>query len=198
MNSVPSLDNLVDGLTRLPGIGKKTAMRLAFFILKQPQTWAEALAEAILAAKRNIHFCSVCGQITESDPCVICANPQRDAGIICVVEEPQDVMAIERTHSYHGRYHVLHGAISPLDGIGPEQLKIEELKKRLTDSTVREVVLATNFNTRGETTALYLARLLREMKVRVTRLAHGIPLGGDLEYVDENTIGRALESRQDF
>ena len=198
MKTAPSFDKLVDELSRLPGVGPRTAARLAFFIVKQPQAWVETLAKALLEVKHKIRFCSICGQTTEEDPCAICADPRRDSRLICVVEEPQDVMMIERTHAYHGLYHVLHGAISPLDGIGPEQLRIESLMKRLEDGTVQEVVLATNFTTKGETTALYLARLLHEKNIRVTRPAHGIPLGGNLEYVDENTVGKAVVARQSF
>jgi len=185
-------------LAKFPGIGRKTAARLAFFVLKQPREQAEALADALKSLKEKVRFCSICFQMTEQDPCPLCLDPRREGSLLCVVEEPQDVMAIERSHCYQGRYHVLHGALSPLDGIGPESLKIAELKNRLSDGSVNEVILATNFNVKGETTALYLARLIRPMNIRVTRLAHGIPLGSDLEYIDEATVGRAVKARQEF
>ena len=198
LNSVPSFAKLVSELAKLPGIGRKTASRLAFFILKQPPEQAEALAEAIKSLKEKVRFCSHCLQMTEHDPCSICMDPRRDGSLLCIVEEPQDVVAIERSRSFQGLYHVLHGALSPLDGIGPDALKIPELKKRLMDGSVKEVIIATNFNVKGETTALYLARLIRPLNVRVTRLAHGIPLGSDLEYIDEATVGRAVMARQEF
>ncbi|NLV25122.1 MAG: recombination protein RecR [Deltaproteobacteria bacterium] len=198
LDSVPSFDRLITELAKFPGIGRKTAARLAFFVLKQPREQAEALADALKSLKERVRFCSICFQMTEQDPCPLCLDPRREGSLLCVVEEPQDVMAIERSHCYQGRYHVLHGALSPLDGIGPESLKIAELKNRLSDGSVNEVILATNFNVKGETTALYLARLIRPMNIRVTRLAHGIPLGSDLEYIDEATVGRAVKARQEF
>ncbi|MBN1142479.1 MAG: recombination protein RecR [Deltaproteobacteria bacterium] len=198
LDSVPSFATLVSELAKLPGIGRKTASRLAFFILKQPPEQAEALAAAIKSLKEKVRFCSHCFQMTEHDFCSICMDPRRDGSLLCIVEEPQDVVAIERSRSFQGLYHVLHGALSPLDGIGPDALKIPELKKRLMDGSVKEVIIATNFNVKGETTALYLARLIRPLNVRVTRLAHGIPLGSDLEYIDEATVGRAVTARQEF
>ncbi len=198
LDSVPSFDRLISELAKFPGIGRKTAARLAFFILRQPREQTEALADALKSLKEKVRFCSVCFQMTEQDPCPLCLDPRRDRSLLCVVEEPQDVMAIERSHCFQGLYHVLHGALSPLDGIGPEALKIAELKNRLSDGSVTEVVIATNFNVKGETTALYLARLIRPMNIRVTRLAHGIPLGSDLEYIDEATVGRAVKARQEF
>jgi recombination protein RecR len=198
LNSISPFAKLIAHLAKFPGIGQKTATRLAFFILTQPQEEADALAETIHDLKRKVHFCPICFQMTESDPCRICADPGRDKNLLCIVEEPQDVLAIERSHAFKGQYHVLHGALSPLDGIGPEDLKIAELEKRLQDGGIREVVLATNFSVKGETTALFLARLIKPLGVRVTRLAHGIPLGSDLEYIDQGTVSRAIEGRQKF
>jgi len=198
LDSLPSFDKLISELAKFPGIGRKTATRLAFFVLNQSREQTQALADALISVKDRVRFCSVCFQMTEQDPCPLCRDPRRDRGLLCVVEDPQDVMAIERSHCFQGQYHVLHGALSPLDGIGPESLKISELKNRLSDGTVKEVVIATNFNVKGETTALYLAKLFRPMNIRVTRLAHGIPLGSDLEYIDEATVARAVQARQEF
>jgi recombination protein RecR len=184
-------------LSKFPGIGRKSAARLAFYILRQSATEAQALAGAILDLKARVRFCSTCFQITEDDPCPFCTDPGRDDTILCVVEEPQDLIAIERSHSFRGRYHVLHGALSPLDGVGPEDLRIAELLARLKGGVVQEVLVATNFSVEGEATALYLARLIRPFGVRVTRLAYGIPMGSDLEYVDEATVNRAVEGRRD-
>jgi recombination protein RecR len=192
----PSFSRLVAELAKFPGVGKKTATRLALFVLRQPDAEAESLAEAIREMKARTRFCSSCFHYTEEDPCPVCTDPARDAELLCVVQEPQDLMAIERSRSYHGRYHVLHGALSPLDGIGPAQLKITELMTRLADGSVREVLLATNFSVEGEATAHYLASLIRPLGTRVSRLAHGIPMGSDLEYVDEATVNRAVEGRQ--
>lgn len=198
LNSIPSFARLVTELAKLPGIGQKTATRLAFFILRQPASEAEALAGAIRGLKEKIRFCSRCFHITESDPCPLCSNPGRDDALLCVVEEPQDLIAIERSRSFRGRYHVLHGALSPLDGVGPDDLKIRELLIRLKDHQVTEVLLATNFTVEGEATALYLARLIHPLGIRVTRLAYGIPMGSDLEFVDEVTVNRAVEGRRDL
>jgi len=198
LDSIPSLARLIAELSKFPGIGRKSAARLAFFVLRQSKAEAEALAGAILDLKARVRFCSTCFHITESDPCPLCADPGRDDAILCVVEDPQDLIAIERSHSFRGRYHVLHGALSPLDGIGPEDLKITELLTRLRDGKVQEVLVATNFSVEGEATALYLARLIRPLGIRVTRLAYGIPLGSDLEYIDEATVNRAVEGRRDF
>jgi recombination protein RecR len=192
----PSFNRLVAELAKFPGVGKKTATRLALFILRQPDTEAEALAGAIREMKARTRFCSICFHYTEDDPCPVCTDPGRDAEFLCVVQEPQDLMAVERSRSYRGRYHVLHGALSPLDGVGPAQLKITELMARLADGSVREVLLATNFSVEGEATAHYLASLIRPLGIRVSRLAHGIPMGSDLEYVDEATVNRAVEGRQ--
>jgi len=198
LDSVPSFARLVDELAKFPGIGKKTAARLAFYLLRCPDQEALALSEAIRALKEHIRFCSVCHHITEADPCPLCTDPARNEQVLCIVETPQDLIAIERSRAYRGRYHVLHGALSPLDGIGPEQLHIADLLERLRDGKVQEVIVATNFSVEGEATALYLARLLQPLGIRVTRPAHGIPMGSDLEYVDEATVSRAVEGRRDL
>lgn len=196
LDSIPSFTRLVTELTKFPGIGSKTATRLAFFLLRQSSAEAEALADAILDLKRHTRFCSVCYHITESDPCQICTDPARDDRLLCVVETPQDLLAVERSHSFRGRYHVLHGALSPLDGVGPNDLKIPELLQRLQKGRVEEVLVATNFTVEGDATALYLARQLQPSGVKVTRLAYGIPMGSELEYVDEATVNRAIEGRR--
>ncbi|HEU4759963.1 MAG TPA: recombination mediator RecR [Dehalococcoidia bacterium] len=188
---------LIEEFYKLPGIGPKSAQRLAYHLLRMPASEAQALAAAILEVKDKVTFCSVCQNVTEVDPCRVCSGDQRDRSIICVVEEPLDILAIERTHSYGGLYHVLHGAISPMDGIGPEDLKVEELLRRLRSDAVHEVILATNPNLEGEATAMYLSRLLRPLGLKVTRLARGLPVGGDLEYADDVTLSRALEGRQE-
>ena len=193
-----ALDNLVEELCRLPGIGEKTAQRLAFFILRTPKVRAERLARALVEVKEKIIFCSECSGITEIDPCAICTDPSRDRGLICVVEDPSDVFLIERTAAYKGLYHVLMGALSPLDGIGPEQLKIDALLKRVAEGNVREIICATNPNMEGDATVLYLAKLMKPRGVRLTRLAHGLPVGGHLEYADEVTLSRSLEGRRDL
>lgn len=198
LDSIPSFARLVAELAKFPGIGQKTATRLAFFILRQPVAEAEALAGAIRELKAKVHFCSRCFHITESDPCPLCCDPGRDDRQLCVVQEPQDLIAIERSRSFRGRYHVLHGALSPLDGVGPEELRITELLTRLGGGGVEEVVIATNFTVEGEATALYLARLIRPLGIRVTRLAHGIPMGSDLEFIDEATVNRAVAGRRDI
>ncbi len=198
VNFIPSLNRLIAELAKFPGIGKKTATRLAFFILRQPESEAEALTEAIKDLKARIRYCSICFHFTEVEPCPLCSSADRDESILCVVQEPQDLFAIERSRSFNGRYHVLHGALSPLDGIGPENLKIEELLYRLKNGAVREVLLATNFSVEGEATAYYLANLIGSLGIRVTRLAYGIPLGSDLEYIDEATVNRAVEGRRDM
>lgn len=192
------LARLVEALQRLPGVGPKTAQRLAFWVLKRPVEEIRALSEALLAVKERLGHCDVCYNITDENPCRICADPGRDASLLCVVEEPNDLLAMERTGEYRGRYHVLLGALSPLDGVGPEDLKIRELLTRLEAGGVREVILATNPNVEGEATALYLARLLRPLGVRVTRIARGLPVGGDLEYADQVTLSKALEGRREI
>ena len=198
LDSIPSFARLVAELAKFPGVGNKTATRLAFFLLRQPKGHAEALAEAILDLQRNTRFCSVCFHITEQDPCNLCSDPGRDDTLLCVVEEPQALLAIERSRSFKGRYHVLHGALSPLDGIGPEDLKIAPLMQRLERGNYREVLVATNFTVEGDATALYLAKLIQPLGIRVTRLAYGIPMGSELEYVDEATVNRAVEGRRDI
>jgi recombination protein RecR len=198
MAQPPSMSRLIEQLTRLPGIGEKTAGRLAFFILRADRQYAQALAEALLAVKDATRLCSSCFALTETDPCAICTDPERSADAICVVEEPADLLAVERVREFRGRYHVLHGALAPLDGVGPDELKIQPLLVRLRDAAVREVIVATNPTAEGEATALYLAKLIKPLGVRVTRIAHGIPVGGDLEYADVMTVGRALEGRREM
>lgn len=198
VDSIPSFARLVAELAKFPGIGNKTATRLAFFLLRQTQGDVEALASALLALKRNTRFCSVCFHMTEQDPCSLCCDQARDGDLLCVVEEPQALLAIERSRSFRGRYHVLHGALSPLDGIGPEDLKIAALLKRLEEGAVREVLIATNFTVEGDATALYLAKMIQPLGLRVTRLAYGIPMGSELEYVDEATVNRAVEGRREI
>ena len=197
-NSIVPLTELIAQFERLPGIGRKTAQRLAYSILEQPPERAEKFAEALVNARRKIHFCKVCQALTDMDACAICADTERDHSVICVVAEPKDVMAFERTREYNGTYHVLHGVISPLDGIGPEQLRIKELMARLSDSGVTEIIMATNPTVEGEATASYLSRMIKPLGIKVTRLAYGIPVGGDLEYADEYTLARALEGRNEI
>lgn len=189
---------LLEELERLPGIGPKSAQRLAYYILRGDAEAASRLADAIVEVKRSIHFCERCFNFAENDLCEICADPTRDGALICVVEEPRDVVAIERTGEFRGTYHVLQGAISPMDGIGPEQLRVRELIDRLGAGGVAEIILATDPNVEGETTALYIARLAKPLGLRVTRIASGLPVGGDLEYADEVTLGRALEARREM
>jgi recombination protein RecR len=193
--TVKPITRVVDELARLPGIGPKTAQRLTYHLLRAPEEQAQALADAITDLKRNVVLCSCCFNITEQSPCSICANPDRDSTRICVVEEPLDVVAIDRTGQFDGRYHVLHGALSPMEGIGPEELKVRELLHRLDPEAVEEVILATNPNLEGDATAMYLTRLIRPLGINVTRLARGLPVGGDLEYADEITLSNALAGR---
>ena len=193
----PSVDNLVAQLTRLPGIGSRTAQRLAFHVLSTPKDEALALATAIEEVKERVRFCRECGNLTEEERCAICLDPRRDRTVVCVVEQPVDVISLERTHEYRGLYHVLGGSLSPLDGVEPEHLRIDELLRRVAQGEIREVVLATNPNMTGEATAAYLADRLRE-RATVTRLASGLPVGGDLEYADEVTLGRALAGRREI
>jgi recombination protein RecR len=193
----PPVQALIDELGRLPGVGPKSAQRIAFHLLKMPIDDAERLARAITEAKARVQFCTRCFNVAEGPLCTVCSDDRRDSALICVVEEARDVVAIEKTGEFRGRYHVLLGAISPIDGIGPEQLKIRELLTRLEPEEVTEVILCTNPNIEGEATALYLGRLLKPLGVRVTRIASGLPVGGDLEYADELTLGRALEGRRD-
>lgn len=189
---------LIDSFTRLPGIGPKTAGRLAFHVLRMKEEDVLAFAQALVSVKRNLHYCSVCFNITDTDPCRLCQDKSRDGSVICVVQEPKDVVAMERTKDYNGYYHVLHGAISPMEGIGPDELRIAELLKRLADDQVQELILATNPNIEGEATAMYLSRLVRNFGLKVTRIAHGLPVGGDLEYADEVTLSKALEGRREI
>ena len=194
----PPIARLLEELERLPGIGPKSAQRLAYHILRGDAEAASRLAEAIIEVKRSIRFCERCFNFTESELCEICADPTRDASVICVVEEPRHVVAVERTGEFRGTYHVLQGAISPIDGIGPEQLRVRELVDRISEGGVTEIILATDPNIEGETTALYVARLVKPLGLRVTRIASGLPVGGDLEYADEVTLGRALEARREM
>jgi len=189
---------LIEALQRLPGIGPKTAQRLTFFLLKRPVSEVRELSDALIAVKERIVYCGSCFNVTDEDPCRICADPARDARVLCVVEEPNDLLAMERTGEYRGRYHVLLGALSPLDGIGPEDLKVRELLARLESGDTAEVILATNPNVEGEATAIYLAKLIRPLGVRVTRIARGLPVGGDLEYADQVTLSKALEGRREI
>ena len=201
-----SVEKLIDEFSKLPGIGKKTAQRMAFYILKSKKETAEALAQALLDVKEKVHYCSICFNITEEDPCSICKDQKRDRSIICVVEEANDVVALEKTNQYKGLFHVLGGVLSPLDGIGPDDLKIKELLLRLKgpkdpasrEKQVKEVILATNPNTEGEATAIYIAKLIKPLGIKVTRIARGLPAGGDLEYADQVTLANAIEGRIEF
>lgn len=195
MQYIEPLAKLIEHFRALPGVGTKTAVRLAYHVIDMDEGKARALAGAILEAKEKIGFCGVCCNLSDRDPCAICESVKRDHTTVCVVEQPQDVAAVERMHDYHGVYHVLHGALSPLEGIGPENLRVKELLARLRDGSVKEVIMATNPNVEGEATAMYIARLLKPMGVRVTRIAHGLPVGGDLEYADEVTLAKAMENR---
>ena len=197
-NNIVPLTELINQFERLPGIGKKTAQRLAFSILEQPPERAEKFAEALVNARKKIHFCKVCQGLTDLEVCSVCDDAHRDRSVICVVAEPRDIMAFERTREFGGVYHVLHGVISPLDGIGPEQLRIKELMSRLGSGEVNEIIMATNPTVEGEATASYISRLVKPMGIKVTRLAYGIPVGGDLEYADEFTLARALEGRNEI
>jgi recombination protein RecR len=190
------VQDLIDELGRLPGVGPKSAQRIAFHLLQAEEPDVRRLAEVLLEVKARVKFCSVCFNVSEDDLCRICRDPRRDQTVLCVVEEYKDVVAIERTREFKGRYHVLGGAISPIDGIGPEQLKVRELMMRLSDGTVTELILATDPNLEGEATATYLTRMLKDLDLTVTRLASGLPVGGDLEYADEVTLGRALAGRR--
>jgi len=188
---------LIAELARLPGIGPKTAQRLAFYLLSRDKSQVMELANAITQAKEKVTYCPTCFNLAEGEKCSLCMQSGRRGDLLCVVQDPRDVAAIERTHDYRGQYHVLHGAISPMDGIGPEQLKIKDLLSRLQGEDIKEIILATNPNSEGEATALYLARLIKPLAIKVTRLAHGLPVGGDLEYADEMTLARALENRRE-
>lgn len=198
MQHVAPLAKLVEQFRRLPGIGPKSATRLAYYVLEMEKGQAQALVHAIVEAKDKIGYCSVCYNFTDTDPCKICQAQSRDNTIICVVEEPRAVAAIERSRDYRGLYHVLHGALSPLDGIGPEDIRIKELLQRLQTGNIREVIMATDPDVEGEATAMYLARLLKPLGVKATRIAHGLPVGGDIEYVDEVTLAKAVENRREL
>lgn len=192
------LSKLISELSKLPGIGGKTAQRLAFYILSLDDKDAFAISEAIIDAKKNMKYCSICGNLTDIDPCGICADKSREQDIICVVESPKDVSAMEKIKEFKGLYHVLHGAISPMDGIGPEDINLKQLIIRLQQNDIKEVILATNPNIEGEATAMYTARLIKPSGIKVTRIAHGIPVGGDLEYADEITLSKAMEGRREL
>ncbi|KUO75079.1 MAG: recombination protein RecR [Clostridia bacterium BRH_c25] len=189
---------LIDELSKLPGVGNKTAQRLAFYILNMSMEDVEQLSGSITNAKKNIKQCKVCCNITDTDICNICSNAKRDGGMICVVQDPKDVVAMEKTREFKGLYHVLNGAISPMEGIGPEEIRIKELLRRVADNEIKEIILATNPNIEGEATAMYISRLLKPVGIKVTRIAHGVPVGGDLEYADEVTLMKALEGRREI
>ena len=200
-NAPPATDaigRLVQEFSRLPGIGPKSAQRITFYLMRSPEEQARALAEALLGLKQKITLCSACCNVTEADPCPICRNPQREANLLCIVEQPQDILALEHTGAYHGLYHVLHGAISPGEGVGVGDIRIKELLDRLKNNTIKEVILATNTNTEGEQTAMYLSRVVAPLGIKVTRLARGLPFGAELEYADDVTLTRALEGRAEF
>ena len=194
----PSIEKLIESFEKLPSIGSKTAARLAFYILDASEEETNEFISSIVNAKKNLKYCSKCFNISDTDPCNICGNPKRDQSIICVVEDVRDIIAMEKTHEFKGVYHVLHGSISPMNGIGPEDIKIKELLSRLMDGTVKEVILATNPRIEGEATAMYLSKLIKPLGIKVTRIAHGIPVGGDLEYTDEITLTKALEGRREI
>ena len=194
----PSIEKLIEAFEKLPSIGSKTAARLAFYILNSSEEETKEFVNSILEAKKNLKYCSVCYNISDTDPCMICANKGRDKSVICVVEDVKDIVAMEKTHEFKGVYHVLHGSISPMNGVGPDDIKIKELLARLMDGTVKEVILATNPRVEGEATAMYLSKLIKPLGIKVTRIAHGIPVGGDLEYTDEVTLSKALEGRREL
>lgn len=195
MEYSPSIEKLIESFEKLPSIGHKTAQRLAFYMLDLSKDEIKEFTDSIINAKNNLKFCSKCFNISDTDPCNICSNPKRDESIICVVEEVRDVLAMERTHEYNGVYHVLHGSISPMNGIGPDNIKIKELLARLMDGKVKEIILATNPRVEGEATAMYISKLVKPLGIKVTRIARGIPIGGDLEYTDEVTLAKSLEGR---
>ncbi len=194
----PSIEKLIESFERLPSIGHKTAVRLAFYMLNSSEEVTTDFIKAIENAKKNLKYCSKCFNISDTDPCIICGNAKRDESLICVVEDVRDIIAMEKTHEFRGIYHVLHGSISPMNGIGPDDIKIKELLARLMDGTVKEIILATNPRVEGEATAMYLSKLIKPLGVKVTRIAHGIPVGGDLEYTDEITLTKALEGRREI
>jgi recombination protein RecR len=195
--SAQSVERLIGELSRLPGIGRKTAQRLTFWILKMTKQDAERLARTILEVKEKVVRCSICSNITETDPCHVCSDPKKDRSVICVVEEANDILALEKSGAYRGLYHVLQGALSPLDGVGPDQLRFKELMSRLKGD-IKEVIIATNPNVEGEATAVYISRLIKPLNIKVTRIARGLPIGSDIEYADQNTLSKALQGRQEF
>lgn len=192
------LSKLIDQFEKLPGIGRKTAQRLAFFLLNLPKEQTDEFASAIIEAKKAMHYCKICQDLTDKDICRICDSPARNKSIICVVEQPRDIVSFEKTREYDGMYHVLHGVISPMDGVGPDRIKIKELLSRIKGDEVKEIIMATNPDVEGEATAMYISRLCKPMGIKVTRIAYGIPVGGDLEYADEITLSRALEGRNEI
>ncbi len=194
----PTIEKLIESFEKLPSIGHKTATRLAFHMLNLNEESTKEFINSIIEAKKNLRYCSKCFNITETDPCPICSSPKRDQSTICVVEDVKDVVAMEKTHEFKGVYHVLHGSISPMNGIGPEDIKIKELLERLRDTDVKEIIIATNPRVEGEATAIYLSKLIKPIGIKVTRIAHGIPVGGDLEYTDEVTLSKALEGRREL
>lgn len=202
VNAKNKMDNpinrLIQELTKLPGIGEKSATRLAYFILRSPSEYAKSFAAALLEVKEKVKFCSVCANLSDRDPCLICKDPRRDKSIICVVEDPSDMLAVEKTDFYRGQYHILHGVLSPLDGIGPEDLRIKELLNRLQNGSVKEIIIATNPSVEGEATAFYLTKIIKPLGVKLSRIASGVPIGGDLEYTDQVTISRAIEARHEI
>ncbi len=194
----PSIEKLIESFEKLPSIGHKTAIRLAFYMLDLSEQETNNFITSIIHAKKTLKYCSKCFNVSDTDPCPICANPKRDSRIICVVEDVRDIIAMEKTHEYKGVYHVLHGPISPMNGIGPEDIKLKELLLRLKDNSIQEIILATNPRVEGEATAMYISKLIKPMGIKVTRIAHGIPVGGDLEYTDEVTLSKALEGRREI
>ncbi len=194
----PSIEKLIESFEKLPSIGSKTAARLAFYILDASEEETNEFISAIVNAKKNLKYCSKCYNISDTDPCMICSNPKRDQSIICVVEDVRDIIAMERTHEFKGVYHVLHGSISPMNGVGPDDIRIKELLSRIMDGGIKEIILATNPRVEGEATAMYISKLVKPLGIKVTRIAHGIPVGGDLEYTDEVTLSKALEGRREL
>ena len=194
----PTIEKLIESFESLPSIGHKTAIRLAFHVLQQTERQTQEFVQSIIDAKTKLKYCDICFNISDTNPCQICSNPKRDKNIICVVEDVKDIIAMERTHEFGGTYHVLHGSISPMNGIGPEDIKIKELLKRIQENPIQEIIIATNPRVEGEATAMYLSKLIKPLGVKVTRIAHGIPVGGDLEYTDEITLMKALEGRREL
>lgn len=193
-----SLENLIDKFASLPGVGRKSAQRLAFYVLSLPEGEAQSFADAIVEAKRSVHRCKVCQNLTEDEVCSICESDRRDRSLVCVVSEPRDVLSIERAREYNGTYHVLHGVLSPMNHVGPDDIRIKELLHRVADTDIREVIMATNPDTEGEATAMYISRLLKPFEIKVTRLAYGIPVGSNLEFADDATLNRAIEGRTEI